>query len=1103
MKKLLLGATVMFAVVAAMTLPAAAQDATWLASPVSNDFDAAANWNPATVPTGTAFFGVSTKTALAFTAATTVGGWTFNAGASAYTFNSALDLNFTGAGIVVNGGSAAITHVGNTLSFANSSTAGSATVTNSGAGKLSFTNNSTAGRATITNTAINGNLSFADNSTAGTATITNDNTGNLSFAGNSTAGSATIININTSNLSFANSSTAGSATITNNNSGRLTFKDSSTASSATITNDGIVQFFNTSTAGSATIANNHNGQLLFQNSSTAGTATITNNNTLTFINSSTAGSATITNTNNNLLLFANNSTAGNATIANNNGSQLIFQNSSTAGSATITNNASSTLIFFDTSTAGSATITNNNALTFDNNSTAGSATITNNNTLIFNNSSTAGSAAIANSGSVQFFNTSTAGGATITNGSGLFFHDTSTAGSATITTGGATAFFNSSSGGSARFITEAGGFFDISGLVTGGTTAGSIEGAGHYDLGGNSLAVGSNNLSTEVSGVISDAGDSGGSGGSLVKVGTGTLTLSGLNAYTGATTVNGGTLEVDGSIATSSLASVNAGGTLSGTGSVGATQINAGGTLAPGSTANPTGTFAIAGNLAFQSGSLYLVHLNPAAAARTNVSGTATLTGASVQTVFAPGSYLTKSFDILHATGGLGGTTFAGVSGNVPAGIAESLSYTATDVFLNLSLTNLGAGGGLNQNQQNVANAINTFFNKGGALPPGFVSLFGLSGGNLNNALTQVSGETATGSQQATFDAMGMFIGVMTDPFMAGRGDAVSSPSGASGFAEENDSAGADGSSDKSLSKNERDAYGMMLTKAPLAQSYDPRWSVWGAGFGGSQTTDGNAAIGSNSATSRIAGTAVGADYRFSPFTIAGFALAGGGTNFSVANGGTGRSDLFQAGAFVKHTVGQAYISGALAYGWQDITTNRTVTVAGLDQLQARFNANAYSGRLEGGYRFVSPWIGGVGLTPYAAGQFTTFDLPAYAEHAIMGSNQFGLAYGSKSVTDSRSELGLRSDKSFAMPNAILTLRGRFAWAHDFNPDRAIAATFQALPGASFVVNGAAQAHDSALTTASAEIKWLNGWSAAATFEGEFSDVTRSYAGKGVVRYAW
>ena len=56
---------------------------------------------------------------------------------------------------------------------------------------------------------------------------------------------------------------------------------------------------------------------------------------------------------------------------------------------------------------------------------------------------------------------------------------------------------------------------------------------------------------------------------------------------------------------------------------------------------------------------------------------------------------------------------------------------------------------------------------------------------------------------------------------------------------------------------------------------------------------------------------------------------------------------------------------------------------------------------------------------------------------------------------------------------------------------------------ASFVVNGAAQASDSALVTASVEKKWLNSWSAAATFEGEFSDVTRSYAGKGVARYQW
>ena len=65
--------------------------------------------------------------------------------------------------------------------------------------------------------------------------------------------------------------------------------------------------------------------------------------------------------------------------------------------------------------------------------------------------------------------------------------------------------------------------------------------------------------------------------------------------------------------------------------------------------------------------------------------------------------------------------------------------------------------------------------------------------------------------------------------------------------------------------------------------------------------------------------------------------------------------------------------------------------------------------------------MGGIGITSYAAGQFTTFDLPAYAEQALVGSNAFALAYGSKSVTDTRSELGIRTDKSYAMPNAILT----------------------------------------------------------------------------------
>jgi uncharacterized protein with beta-barrel porin domain len=455
-----------------------------------------------------------------------------------------------------------------------------------------------------------------------------------------------------------------------------------------------------------------------------------------------------------------------------------------------------------------------------------------------------------------------------------------------------------------------------------------------------------------------------------------------------------------------------------------------------------------------------------------------------------------KQYTILNAAGGLGGSTFGSVvNTNLPSGFTSSLSYDANNAYLNLALNfTAPPGGTLNGNQQGVGNALVNFFNRGGGIPLVF-------GGLTATGLTQISGETAAGSQQATFDAMTQFMGVMTDPFTAGRG--FDAGTGATPFAEEGFRPSLDASPDKSRSKGERDAYAAIYRKTPLRDAYDPRWSVWAAGFGGSQTTEGNAAVGSNTATSRVFGVAAGADYLLSPRTIAGFALAGGGTNFSVANGGSGRSDLFQAGAFIKHKIGAAYIIAAAAYGWQDITTDRTVTIAGIDRLHANFNANAFSGRIEGGNRYVTPWMGGMGLTPYAAAQVIAFDLPAYGESTISGANTSALSYGAKTVTTTRGELGLRSDKSFAVNDAILTLRGRAAWAHDFNPDRSLAATFQTLPGASFVVNGAAPAHDSVLVTAAAELKWLNGFSLAATFDGAFSNVTRSYAGKGVARYNW
>jgi autotransporter-associated beta strand protein len=681
-----------------------------------------------------------------------------------------------------------------------------------------------------------------------------------------------------------------------------------------------------------------------------------------------------------------------------------------------------------------------------------------------------------------------AGGLTISGGAQVLGGANGYTGVTTINTGANLGILGTGSiANSSRVIDE--GALDIS-VTLSGASIKSLSGTnGVVLLGSKTLTITAAN--DTFAGSIGATGLPADTGGLTLSGGTEKLT--GTSHYTGATTINGGTLEVDGSIAHSSSVTVNSGGTLSGTGSVGSVTVNGGGTFAPGSGA-PASIMAVSGSLAFQSGAFYLVQINPSTASFANVTGTATLGGATVNANFASGSYVARQYTILTA-GNRNGTFGSVANTNLPSGFQTSLSYDTTHAYLNLALAfDPPPGSALNGNQRNVGNAISNFFNSNGSIPIVFGSL-------TPAGLTQLSGELATGSQQTTFDAMSQFMGVMTDPFIAGRGDPISAGGSPNAFA---DDSLADAASGKGRTKSERDAYAAVYTKAPpLEPTFEQRWSVWAAGFGGSQSTSGNAATGSNDTTSRIFGGAVGADYLFSPNTLAGFALAGGGTNFSVNGLGSGRSDLFQAGAYVRHANGPAYISAAAAYGWQDITTDRTVTIAGIDHLRAEFNANAWSGRVEDGYRFVAPWVGGLGITPYAAGQFTTFDLPAYAEHVLAGTGNFPLAYAAKSVTDTRSELGLRTDKSFAIQDGVLTLRGRFAWAHDFNSDRNVLATFQTLPGASFVVNGAAIASDSALTTASAEVKWLNGWSAAATFEGEFSNVTRSYAGKGVVRYAW
>ncbi|WP_050032248.1 MULTISPECIES: autotransporter outer membrane beta-barrel domain-containing protein [unclassified Bradyrhizobium] len=369
------------------------------------------------------------------------------------------------------------------------------------------------------------------------------------------------------------------------------------------------------------------------------------------------------------------------------------------------------------------------------------------------------------------------------------------------------------------------------------------------------------------------------------------------------------------------------------------------------------------------------------------------------------------------------------------------------------------------------------------AEPPG---LAGAARFGMRQAFGGGSGASSqTETAQVTFLAMTQFTQTLLDPAIEGRGiDRAEFDAELSAYA--------DMGSDRTHGGIGREAYEAIYGKPSLAAAH---WSIWAAGFGGSQTST----SGSGSADRSFA-TAVGADYSLSPQTRIGFALAGGGTGFAN-NFSSGRSDLFQAGTFVRHSVGSAYVATALAYGWQAITNDHSVTPAGTDpQLNAAVNANAYSGRIESGYRFAMPWLG---ITPYAAGQITMFRMVTNPGQPAYSADAPAVTSGSNNFTDSRSELGLRVSTSFLQAGGLLDLRGRLAWAHDFSATQSMPAVFQAVSPQGFVIGSTALAPNSALTGVSLELRAINGWSASANFDSELSSLVRSYTGKAVLRYAW
>jgi autotransporter-associated beta strand protein len=190
------------------------------------------------------------------------------------------------------------------------------------------------------------------------------------------------------------------------------------------------------------------------------------------------------------------------------------------------------------------------------------------------------------------------------------------------------------------------------------------------------------NGTTTVAGAIAD----GSSPGDLVKQGAGNLVLTGANTYTGPTSLNAGTLEIDGSIQSSvSVAQATA---LLGKGTV-AGAVNNAGTVIPG-TRTTTGILTVSGNYTQSATGVLAIRTTPTNVAGTgfdqlNIGGSATLAGVlAIDNVGAAEYPLGQPFDLLHAVGGVSGTFSTVNYGGTAFGsdIEPDVLYDNNDVYL-------------------------------------------------------------------------------------------------------------------------------------------------------------------------------------------------------------------------------------------------------------------------------------------------------------------------------------------------------------------------------------------------------------------------------------
>lgn len=510
--------------------------------------------------------------------------------------------------------------------------------------------------------------------------------------------------------------------------------------------------------------------------------------------------------------------------------------------------------------------------------------------------------------------------------------------------------------------------------------------------------------------------------GTLTKTGTGTLTFSGSNNYSGGTTVTAGRLSVNGTIV--GTTTVASAGTLGGSGNFG--TIVANGRIAPG---NSIGTMNVTGPVTFNSGSVYEVEVDAGGNSdKLIATGTITINGGTVDVRAASGSYTDNTVynNILQGSSVTG--TFSGVTSDL-AFLTPTLSYDATSVDLTLARNDVDFNAvAQDEVQAGVANAVQGL-GSGNDL---YTAFSGLNMQEASVALDTLSGEHNAGITTATAQSASIIQNVVLTRVQNLGSNNIASISPAAGD-----------NSDIEIKKN-----------------------FWSEVFGSRGHSD---AQGTAPAQNReSSGALFGGDAEFSNDIFAG--VFGGyeiGEVYTDTQNANSDVNSYHAGIYASKKITSSWrISTSLIGSYHNIDTTRHIAFTGFSETP-KGNTSGYTitPSLETGYSFD---VNGINLEPFAGLSLFHSYIDSYSEQDGGSAN---LDVDSVSQTNASHMLGLRLNKSVHINDeTAINLSARAGWNHIYG-DLDISQTMQFSAGTTpFDVKGAGLSRNSVVFGAGADI---------------------------------